>query len=178
MSQVESKYLLDYSLATLRDVLIAGVVDGDYIVFDSVSGRFVNRKPPRFGTDFFEKTVSTPAGQQFTGTTFNPYDNDTFAVSGPDTTNKYRISCQFICNHNSASNDFRARLLVDGQQVGEERRVEPKDAGADQRPDYEFKWYLNDLSIGNHTYAVEFRPATGSRITRVYQSITEIWRVN
>tara|TARA_R110001632_G_scaffold52197_4_gene129722 strand:+ start:6723 stop:7259 length:537 start_codon:yes stop_codon:yes gene_type:complete len=178
MSKLEDKYKVNYSLATLRDVALTAITNNDFIVYNSTTSKFENKKQPRFGNDFKEQLKSTPSGEIMTGNVFQPYDTILFDVTGPDTINKYRVSCDFVLNHNSAANDFRAQLVIDGVAVGEEMRLEVKDAGSDQRGHYNLKWYASNLSIAQHTVSLVIRPASKNRLTRVYQSITEIWRVS
>jgi hypothetical protein len=178
MTKIADKWKLNYSLATLRDALFASLANDDYIVYNSTNQKWENKKQPRFGRDFKEQTKSTPNGQSITGNQFVTYDTINFDVAGPDLVNKYRVSIDFVINHNAAGNDFRARLIIDNNQVGEEMRVEPKDPGADQRPHYNLKWFPTNLSVGSHEARLEVRPASQNRITSVYQSITEIWRVS
>lgn len=127
-----------------------------------------------FGRDFFENT--TQFNDSTTGNTFKIYDTGSFTVTDT-TTNKYRISSEFTWGHNSAANDIRVQLLVDGIII-EEMRVEPKDSGADQRIKNTITGYLNNLSVGSHTYTLRYRPATANRVSRMYRSVIEVWRVN
>lgn len=176
MSKLEEKFLELYSFATLRDVVIASLANDDYIVYNSTTQRFENKKQPRHGRDFAVEKVT---GQQdFTGAQFQTYATLNFTVSGPDTVNKFRMNCDFTWGHNSASNDARFRILVDGVPLPEELRIEPKDPGTDQRIPGNILDYLDNLSIGNHSIAFQARPASAARITRVYKAIIEVWRVS
>lgn len=176
MSKLESKYLDKYSLDTLRDVAIASLANDDYIVYNSVSGKFENKKQPRFGNDF---AVEKRVGQQdFTGAAFQTYAILNFTVSGPDTVNKFRMNCDFVWGHNSASNDARFRVLVDGVPIPEEIQIEAKDPNPDQRIPDNILDYLDNLSIGNHSIALQVRPSSAARITSVYKAIIEVWRVS
>ena len=129
---------------------------------------------PAFGKDFARQTKD--ADETATGTTFDEYDSLTFAVT-ETATNTYRCNIDFYWGHNSGSNDIRVRLMVDGVQQGEELRIEPKDAGADQRIQNNLLRYVNNLSVGNHTLSIEYRPSVGSRISRMFYSTIEVWRV-
>ncbi len=127
-----------------------------------------------FGRDAASKTKI--ASETTTGTTFDEYDSLTFNVSESTGTNTYRCNIQFVWGHDSASNDIRVRLMVDGSQQGEEMLVEPKDAGTDQRIHDNILRYIEDLSVGSHTLSIEYRPSTPSRDPRMYQSVIEVWR--
>ena len=129
---------------------------------------------PPFGKDFSRQIKD--ADETVTGTTFTEYDSLTFAVT-ESATNTFRCNIDFYWGHNSGSNDIRARLMVDGAQQGEELRIEPKDAGVDQRIQNNLLRYVDNLSIGNHTLSIEYRPSVGSRISRMYYSTIEVWRV-
>lgn len=175
MSKLDNKFLQNYSIDTLRDVEISGLVNGDYLIYDSVDQKFKNQKPPRFGIDFIEESkVNT---ETTTGASFVTYSVLNFSVSLDDANNKYRLNADFLWSHNSASNDIRVRVLLDGNPV-KEIRIEPKDAGADQRFQNNILYYANDLTVGNHSFALQYRPATASRISSMYESVIECWRVN
>jgi len=128
-----------------------------------------------FGKDF-DASLKT-ADETTTGSSFTVYSSLTFDVTAESTPNIYRINANFVWGHNSASNDIRVQLLLDGVQVGEELRQEPKDAGADQR------YYSNilgpglNLTAGSHTIDLQYRPATASRVSRMFQASLEVWRV-
>jgi len=104
-----------------------------------------------------------------------------FVESPPDSsdtaTNKFRLSCAFLWGHDSAANDIRARISIDGSPF-EEMRVEPKDQGGDQRIPSTLTSYTSNLSIGSHTLELEYRPGTSSRTSSMYQSTLEVWRVS
>lgn len=175
MTKLADKWKQNYSLSSLRDVAFTAITNDDYIVYNSASQKFENKKQPRFGRDFSVEKVT--GLQNFTGGSFQTYATLNFAVSGPDTVNKFRMNCSFSWGHNSASNDARFRVLVDGVPLPEELRIEPKDPGTDQRIPAEILDYLDNLSIGNHSIALQARPATASRITRIYKAVIEVWRV-
>jgi len=126
-----------------------------------------------FGRDFTSKTKI--ASESTTGSTPSEYDSLTFTVS--DTaTNKFRINADFQWGHNAAGNDIRVFLLIDGAVVTE-LRIEPKDAGTDQRFQNNILEYSENLSIGTHTASIEYRPASSGRVSYMYRSIIEAWRV-
>lgn len=110
-----------------------------------------------------------------TGSVFTEYDSLDFTVTD-SAVNEFRANVDFIWRHNSASNDARFRFLLDGNVLGEELRIEPKDAGTDQRYQNSLLDYLTDLSIGVHTLSLEYRPATASRQTTIHRSVIEVWR--
>lgn len=175
MSKLENKFLENYSVTTLRDIEVSGLANGDYLAYDSSDQKFKNVKPPRFGMDFAEE--STSGLLQVTGNQFTTYAVLNFTVSLNEN-NKYRINTNFTWNHNNTSTDIRVRLLLDGAQIGEEFRVEPKDSNADQRLSDNILRYVSNLSQGNHSISLQFRPSSSSRISRMYQSTIEVWRVN
>ena len=127
-----------------------------------------------FGKDFafqIKETDETTSGGSFT-----VYDSLTFNVSAP-ATNRYRLNCDFVWGHNSASNNIRFRTTIDGSTI-KELRIEPKYAGTDQRFQNNILTYIDDLSPGNHTFEIEYRPATASRVSRAYRSVLEVWRIS
>lgn len=127
-----------------------------------------------FGRD--AKSQIKDADETTTGSSFDEYDSMSFAVTD-SATNKFRCNVNFVWGHNSAANDIRVRLMVDGTQQGEEFFMEPADAGTNQRLHGNILRYISNLSIGNHTLSLEYRPATSSRVSRMYQSTLEVWRV-
>lgn len=135
----------------------------------------INNKSGTFGIDSAHQVKRTPAGQEFTGNQFQQYDIMTFAVS--EATNTFRLNIDFIWRHNAASNDIRAQLWLDGSQYGEELRIEPKDAGGDQRNQNAILDYVDNLSVGNHTLELRIRPASGNRVSELFKSVIETWRV-
>jgi hypothetical protein len=126
-----------------------------------------------FGKD--AKSQIKFASETTTGNAFDEYDSMTFAVTN-SAVNKFRCNIDFYWGHDATSNDIRVRLMVDGAQQGEEMRIEPKDAGTDQRIQNNLLRYVENLSIGNHTLSLEYRPANASRTSRMYYSTIEVWR--
>ena len=110
-----------------------------------------------------------------TGSTFTNYTTLNFNVADLSGTNEYRIQATYQWSHNSASNDARFQLFVNGVSVTE-HRAEPKDAGADQRYSATFLHYATNLATGANTVEIRFRPATSSRITRMHRATIEVWR--
>lgn len=176
MTKLADKWKLNYSLESLRDALFASLSNDDFVVYNSVNQKWENKKQPRFGRDFSVEKVT--GLQEFTGNQFQTYATLNFVVNGPDTVNKFRMNVDFDWGHNSAANDARFRVLVDGSPISEELRIEPKDPGADQRIPGNILDYLDNLSIGNHSIALQARPASANRITRIYKAIIEVWRVS
>ena len=127
-----------------------------------------------FGKDFAQETRTD--SQAVTGSTFTVRDTVNFTATGGGT-NTYRVHAYWTYAHNSASNDARFQIFVDGGQVGQEVREEPKDAGSDQRFGRTAVFYVSNLSDGAHTFDLRFRPSTASRVTTVQYSVLEVWRV-
>lgn len=173
MSKLSSKYLQDYSLATLRDSQIVTPALDEILIYNSASGKWENKPLPRFGKDFNSKIKE--ADETTTGATFAIYDTLNFNVTSQESANRYRFNADFLYGHNSASNDIRVRIRVDGVTV-KEMRTEVKDPGTDQRIPGSLLYYLDDLAVGAHTLTLEYRPATASRQSRMYQSTLEVWR--
>lgn len=128
-----------------------------------------------YGKDASSKTKEVD--EFTTGTVFSEYDSLVFTVNDNSGSNKYRIAANFFYGHNSASNDIRARLTLDGSPVYE-IRVEPKDSGIDQRLPAHIVDYPVNLTNGNHTIGLEYRPSSGNRVSRMYRSTLEVWRVS
>lgn len=115
--------------------------------------------------------------ETFSGGQFQTYETLAVNISETDPVNRYRFNAFFRWSHNSASNDIRFRLVVDGSAVSEELRIEPKDANGDQRFQNNMLHYLDNLSAGNHTIDLQVRPASANRVSTVYSCILEFWRV-
>lgn len=116
------------------------------------------------------------ANETTTGNSWAVYDALDFTVTD-SAVNEFRVSVDFFWGHNSAANDIRVQFLLDGNLIGNEMRVEPKDAGSDQRYQNNILDYLTNLSLGVHTLTLRYRPATNNKLSRMYYSIIEAWRV-
>jgi len=130
-----------------------------------------NRNGPK-DFDYIERTSSLSTS----GGSFTVYSTLNFNVSDNSGTNTYRLNADFLWGHDSASNDIRVRVALDGSPV-KEVRIEPKDRGGDQRFQNNILIYATNLSNGSHTLELEFRPANASRASTLYESIIECWRV-
>jgi len=128
-----------------------------------------------WGKDFNveEKTAS----ETTTGSSFTTYSVLNFTVTDTSVVNKYRVNADFLWGHNSGSNDIRIRMLFDGVQLGEELRIEPKDSGRDQRLQNNILEFPTNLTSGNHSVSLQYRPSSTSRVSRMYRSKIEVWRV-
>ena len=89
---------------------------------------------------------------------------------------KHEMILNMVWGYASASSDFRARIMVDGQQLGEEFRMEPKDPGADQRNYNSFFTEL-DLLPGTHTIRLEFAASSNGTEARMYSAKMRSMRV-
>lgn len=113
--------------------------------------------------------------QNTTSTTFQEYM--TMNVSNNNgVTAKHELLLNFVWGYGSASSDFRARLVVDGQPFGEEFRMEPKDPGTNQRNYNSFFTEL-DLAPGPHTITLEFAAESGGTEARMYSAKMRSMRV-
>lgn len=175
MSKLKEQYLEQYSFSTLRDAALTSLANGDFIVYNSSTLKWENKKQPRFGTDFAE--ITKEDSQPFTGGAWQNYMSLTFTVSGPDLLNKYRCSISFLWRHSSVSNDAMFRMLIDGNQAGDVIQIEPKDNHEDQKANEVFVWYPSNLSIGSHTLVLQCKPSTTSQTTTIEQGVAEVWRV-
>lgn len=126
-----------------------------------------------YGKDFAVATRDTTL--RASSTSFTEYLSLNFTVTAP-ALNQYRLNSYFVWGHSSTSNDGRARVLVDGNNVGE-IRIEPKDTGNNQRIPDNILSYLDDLSPGDHTVSLQLRPSNNGNTTSFYKGIIELWRV-
>lgn len=133
----------------------------------------VRNRSLNFGQDFASTTKSTP--QTVSGGTFQTYHTLNFNVTD-GSPNQYRLNIDFIWGHDSAANDVRFAMYLDGAAIGPEIQVEPKDAGTDQRDQNNILVFGQNLATGSHTLELRFRPDTASRETTVYNAVIEAWR--
>lgn len=126
-----------------------------------------------FGRDADENVVIN--NDTTTGNAWKDYATMIFNVSDTSGINKYRINNDFLWGHNSASNDIRVRVELDGNVI-KEIRIEPKDQGTDQRIQNNLLIYAEDLAQGSHTVILSYRPASSSRVSRMYRCEQEVWR--
>jgi len=156
-------------------------IDGDQIEEDTITEAKIKdstilRKDLSLSVfDAAEKTKLTPLSEDITGNQFQQYDILTFNVS--EAINKFRLNINFIWGHNSRAKDARFELWLDGSLYEEPLRIEPKDSGTKQRLQNNILAYAENLSIGNHTIELRVRPASASKVTRMYKSVLEVWRV-
>lgn len=127
-----------------------------------------------YGKDF--SYIRTVTSGSTSGGTFTTYTSLNLVVTAESTPNSYRINADFLWGHNSASNDIRVQLVFNGSAV-KEVRIEPKDSGTDQRIQNNLLYYVDDLPVGTYSIQLQYRPATSSRTSRMYEGIIETWRV-
>lgn len=113
--------------------------------------------------------------QNSTSTAFTEYDsisvNNTQSV-----TVKHELLINYFWGYASGSQDIRVRVLVNGVQLGDEHRQEPKDPGTDQRyPATIFDEI--ELPPGNNTISLEFASSQGGTQARMYSSKIRSMRV-
>lgn len=89
---------------------------------------------------------------------------------------KHEIFASFVWGYASASSDFRARLLLNGQQIGDEFRVEPKDSGTDQR---NYESFMDEIILepGNNVLSLEFASSANGTQSRMYSAKLRSMRV-
>lgn len=149
------------------------------IVDVSIQNAITSLANRHYGKDAVDN--STEFNDSTTGSAFKIYDQINFNVTDLDEVNKYRMNTSFSYGHNSASNDIRVQLVLDlgtpNEFIFPEIREEAKDAGADQRYGRSILGYSQNLTEGSHTLTLQYRPATASRVSRMYNSVLEVWRV-
>lgn len=172
----------DIDILTVGQSLIRKVLVGIGLRISSSTGAdagtgdvTIVNKSGNYGQDYARKTRTTAGGTNISGGSFQEYDSLTFTVTDNEP-NEFHVLCDFIWGHNSASNDIRGRLLLDGSQVGLEYRVEPKDPNTDQRKRGRIEFDVTNLSQGTHTLSIEFRPSSASRVSRLYETRLQAMR--
>ena len=126
-----------------------------------------------FGEDGINLKVET--NDSTSGSSWKTYANVTLTVTDSSEDNTYRINADFLWGHDSASNDIRVRLRIDGNSE-KEILIEPKDAGNDQRIQNNILLYLTNLSEGGHTIRLQYKPKNSNRVSKMYRAEIEAWR--
>lgn len=113
--------------------------------------------------------------QNSTSTDFTTYLQ--INVTNPNAFNVlHELFVSFIWGYGSSSSDFVARLLLNGVQIGEEFRKEPKDPGSDQRhPEI----FMDELTLipGVNTLALQFAAGVAGTQARLYSAKMRSQRV-
>ena len=101
-----------------------------------------------------------------------------FGIDGltHEVNNKYRINADFVWGHNSVVDDIFVRLSYNDSTL-KELRIEPKDAGADQRFQNNILYIVDNVPVGDFQVDLQYRPANSAQTSRMYSSIMEVWRV-
>jgi hypothetical protein len=174
VTKLSQKYLIDYSIDTLRDSEVFNPSEGDLLRY--TDGEWKNVLEPAYGKDAVYAVEETP-NTNISGGSFTEYLQATLVVpSGTPSVNRYRVCVDFLWGHNSASNDGRFRLDFNNGAKVKELRIEPKDQGTDQRIQNQIKFYVENLSSGSYQISFSARPASANRVTRLYEASIEAWR--
>lgn len=113
--------------------------------------------------------------QNSTSTGFTQYDSMT-VNNNLATSVKHEFICDFKWGYASGSQDIRVRIMLNGVQQGDEIRLEPKDAGTDQRISGSF-FDEFDMPPGNNIVSIEFASSQGGTQARMYESKMRSMRV-
>lgn len=95
-------------------------------------------------------------------TSFVTYDDLSYTVDTVSGFVIYEVNINFVWGYSAPSTDFRARLLVNGVQIGEEFRQEPKDGGVDQRQYMSLTVPVFGFQLGTVTGTIEFQFAASN----------------
>lgn len=96
----------------------------------------------------------------------------------------YRLTVSYGWNHDSGTNDFEARLMQNGAQVGELHKQEPKDAaggdptGTTQRYYASRTIYISLPLATTLTWDLEYRTDSGGAESSIWEATIEVWRVS
>lgn len=130
-----------------------------------------------FGLDHFEDQKNVT--ETTTSTIFQTYLSVNY--NGLTSGAKYRVAVRWVWGYGSGSNDYRGRLLINSSQVGEELRMEPKDAGNDQRIHSNMWFYLevpSDLNTSANTIEYQYASSSNGNQARTYACYFEFWRIS
>lgn len=153
--------LLDTSLIDLTANTIRGGIE-----------QLANR---HFGKDAFVFTKEQ--NETNTGTIFDTYHDVTFTVNEQTGKNKYIVIFNYFWSHSRVQDDIIVQHSLDNSINLWEMRKEPKDANQNQRIDGTFISQITNLTAGNHTLQLNYRPSDNGRVSRMYRSIIFGWRV-
>jgi len=124
-----------------------------------------------FGTNFASKKKTDDLVN--TTTTFQNYD--TLSLIGVPQGN-YLIFVRYVWGYSSAANDIRVQCQLDGVNMFEEHRQEPKDGGADQRM---HECIPTVLSLdGDHDITIDWASSNGGNQARMYESEFILFRID
>lgn len=112
-------------------------------------------------------------------TTYEEYVSLNYSNVDLSSSATYEIDVNFVWNFSSGSNDFLARVMLNGTQFGEGFRREPKDTGSDQRYYQGFKLVVfgNELSLPNGSISIEFASSSPGDTARMYYCYLSFRRV-
>ncbi len=126
--------------------------------------------------------------QIFTSSSVSTTTSTTFQTKLSATTTSlpagtYRIGVYYGYNHDSASNDFEGRFLLDSSQHGEIHKQEVKDSGdtwgstgTSQRT-YLHRVFYVTLTTGTHDVEIQYRSDTAATASSIFEVTIELWRV-
>lgn len=152
--------------------------DGSHWIYDGATWH-TYPVPSPFGQNYSEINEFTTSVT--TSTTFQNKASLTFNVINGF---KYRYGWSYQWNHDSASNDFEARIMVGGVEY--QRHVqEPKDpagssyngSGTNQRHMTSGFDYYTATFTGSLTLELEYRTGTGGVKSAIFEARIEQWRV-
>jgi len=140
--------------------------DGTVLTFKSV-----------YGSEYFYGQNLIPA----TNTTTSPQAYATAVYSGLNSTGLYEVEVGFNQGYSSGQRDFIGELNISGTGtvvgVVKTFRVEPKDAGADQRLWAYGKIVLSGAELGAGSAILQYRTQQNGDTARIYDGIVTITRV-
>ena len=151
--------------------------NGQVRVTDSNGDSFLFSAPRLYGTDLnYGKKNAVETNNT---TTEQTYLNVPYTISDNTVNALYEIDVHFSWSYSSTSSEYIGSLKLNGVQLEEEFRLEPKDAGTDQRIWNSMKFILTGAEVsalsGNIRW--DFRSSSGGDTARTYYCLIKMKRI-
>jgi len=170
-------------LLDLQDTNISTPQNGDGLVYNSASGKWVNQ--PVVGGNVFGQNYTSASSLPVTTTTSTNWVQKCVLSTTTLPAGTYRIGWSYNWNHNAVVNDFRARLVLDGATASPimEHWEAPNDdtgdfsgTGTDQKL-HKSGFVTSTLAAGVHTVSLDFTTDVSGKESAMWNTYLEFWRV-
>lgn len=94
----------------------------------------------------------------------------------------YKLNVSYGWNHDSVNKDFESRITLNGSQLGEFHKQEPKDAAGNDPTGTNQRQFVSRTQIlpsiqGEQTINLEYRSDTAGAESSIWEALIEIYRV-
>lgn len=163
-------------------VALASDYDADQVDYDNATSELAATDVqaaidelafPRHVAHAFDNGIST--------TTSTTFQNKLTLNAGTLVAGDYKLSVAYGWNHDNISNDFEGRILLNGGQLGELHKQEPKDSGQADPTGTTQRFYLKrelfiTLAAGVTTFDIEYRTDNGGNESSIWEASLELTR--